>query len=706
MDVVKDARDLVDRIATLLSDQNVSESHVLSRRSLIGIKEIVKIIDDTYRKIQGSGATLLASRSMISSDFNFVKPKAEVGDACQLALKVRCPCGSSLVTDSMIKCEDGKCQVWQHLGCVMLPQKPLESGQLERPPIFYCELCRLSRADPFCVAVRHPVLPLKLTNYRVAERTEVNVEKTFTLSRADKELLQRTDYDLQVWCILLNDEVYFRMHWPLHSKLKVNGFEIKTTNRDGSLFLGINSRDDGQSLKTYAVEGINKIFLSGSDDRVFCCGIRLVRRQTVEQILSMIPRESEGESLKDSLARVHRCILGGKTTENSDSDSDIEVVADSVTVSLRDPMSGSRIRIAGRFKGCVHMRCFDLETFIIVNQRSRKVLFLEAPFVISLTISTLVFFISRNFFHPSFSVAVPTCLKNYSLESILIDPYFNRITSLMQHCGEDVNEVELRPDGCWRAKTQGECNYNDLCGWHFPDGSLCGQTCGETSTSEMSMQLKQVGSSEGFTRLKFDLRRKNNGMWEIGKMDQSPSSGNNVQQESESNCQKIMHVRSNVTGSGSYRALEDISVNGTKLFDFPSNACNEIVSINETFGQRFPSEDGPILAQPRDENVIVISDSDEEDKGLNVAVPNPCLTAMNLLTSNPSISGDLKLPNYGTFTSDFVNRTNDLGSPLWEMQLNPEDLQFLHSDISISDALVDAPGPGRHCHNRCLQNHD
>lgn len=36
-------------------------------------------------------------------------------------------------------------------------------------------------------------------------------------------------------------------------------------------------------------------------------------------------------------------------------------------------MSGSRMKIAGRFKPCVHMGCFDLEVFVEMNQRSRKV---------------------------------------------------------------------------------------------------------------------------------------------------------------------------------------------------------------------------------------------------------------------------------------------------------------------------------------------
>ena len=35
-------------------------------------------------------------------------------------------------------------------------------------------------------------------------------------------------------------------------------------------------------------------------------------------------------------------------------------------------MSGSRMKIAGRFKLCAHMGCFDLEVFVEMNQRSRK----------------------------------------------------------------------------------------------------------------------------------------------------------------------------------------------------------------------------------------------------------------------------------------------------------------------------------------------
>lgn len=55
----------------------------------------------------------------------------------------------------------------------------------------------------------------------------------------------------------------------------------------------------------------------------------------------MVPKEAIGEPLEDALARVKRCVGGGKDSDNADSDSDLEVVAESVTVNLRCPVCSS-----------------------------------------------------------------------------------------------------------------------------------------------------------------------------------------------------------------------------------------------------------------------------------------------------------------------------------------------------------------------------
>lgn len=57
------------------------------------------------------------------------------------------------------------------------------------------------------------------------------------------------------------------------------------------------------------------------------------------QVLSLVPKEQDGENFDNALARVRRCVGGGTEADNADSDSDIEVVADSVSVNLRCPVS-------------------------------------------------------------------------------------------------------------------------------------------------------------------------------------------------------------------------------------------------------------------------------------------------------------------------------------------------------------------------------
>lgn len=52
-----------------------------------------------------------------------------------------------------------------------------------------------------------------------------------------------------------------------------------------------------------------------------------------------MPKEADGERFEDALARVCRCVGGGNAVENADSDSDLEVVTENVTVNLRCPVS-------------------------------------------------------------------------------------------------------------------------------------------------------------------------------------------------------------------------------------------------------------------------------------------------------------------------------------------------------------------------------
>ncbi|KAK4286473.1 hypothetical protein QN277_003025 [Acacia crassicarpa] len=656
-------QDLVDRILAIISDEQVSK--LWAKKNAVGKEQVAKLVDDTYRKMQISGATELATKGM--SDSSNVKIKGEVEDSLQSVTKIRCLCGSSLETEALIKCEDTRCQVWQHMSCVLIPEKPTEPI----PPVpdkFYCEICRLSRADPFWVPVAHPLFPVKLNTANVpADGTNPvqSVERSFQLTRADKDLVSKPEFDVQAWCMLLNDKVPFRMQWPQYTDLQVNGVPVRAINRPGSQLLGANGRDDGPIITPYTKDGINKISLTGCDARLFCLGVRIVKRRTVEQILSIIPKESDGEPFEDALARVCRCVGGGNAADNADSDSDLEVVSDTFSINLRCPMSGSRMKVAGRFKPCVHMGCFDLEVFVEMNQRSRK-------------------------------WQCPICLKNYTLENIIIDPYFNRITSQMISCGEDVTEVEVKPDGSWRVKAKSEVERRDLgnvAQWHFPDGSLCVSTDEEVNRVDAFKQIKQEGVSDSPTGLKLGIRKNHDGVWVFSKAsDTNTSSGNRLKENPGNHDQVVIPMSSSATESG--HEGDDPSVNqGGGGLDFSNNGTEM-----DSFYQYGFAENNT-AARTGDAEVIVLSDSEEENDRLVSSATdykNNRTDAVGVGYSVPpsgiadSHAEDPTLGGLGLFNSneDEFEMPPSLWSSLPSGTQAGAGFQFFTSDADVSDALV------------------
>ncbi|XP_071732890.1 E3 SUMO-protein ligase SIZ1-like [Rutidosis leptorrhynchoides] len=593
-------QELMDRILALLSVEE--DSHGPLKNKFVPKEDVVKIIDETYRKLQHIGHS--------ASDSSRITPKEESVDQ-----KIRCPCGSPLKTDTMIQCADPQCHVLQHVSCVRLPMESAEEAT-SAPVQHYCEPCRIDRCDPFLKTLAYPLSPVKLKHVSsIAEdgsQPLQTIETSFQITKADVHLLENAGNDVQAWCILLNDSVPFRMQWPLYPDLRVNGIPVKTINRPGSKMLGANGRDDGPSLSLYLVDGINKISLSGSDARTFCLGVRLVRQRTFQQVINMIPSEQEGESFTDAVARVCRCIGGGVAAANDDSDSDLEVIADNVTINLRCPMSGCRMKTAARFRGCIHLGCFDLDTLVQINQRSRK-------------------------------WQCPICLKNYALEDIIIDPYLNRIVKMMKDCEEDVTEIEVKSNGSWRAKIGRP--FNDLERWHLSDGSLCVSEATVDSNTELSAVKSEHQLSNG----------NGNGVLY--------AHGNQLEEYLTTN--NGLEVISMSSGSSENMNEDEFqSIDRPDMMDYTYNH-------NQTSGITNKSSSSSMA----DPSVIVLSDSEDENcdtvSVTGVSIPGPPNGSFSPVTANPETpdvnSGDVFRPtssriNAGAESSQMIDN-KQFGSP-------------------------------------------
>ncbi|KAK9079078.1 hypothetical protein SSX86_000748 [Deinandra increscens subsp. villosa] len=643
-------QDLVERILAIISNDRVSG--MWAKKTAVKKEEVTKLVDDTCRKLQIPGANDLASKSQNVSNVTFdTTSKEEVEDTYQKE-KVRCLCGSTLQADSMIQCEDKKCSVSQHIGCVIIPEKPLEVIQPTPPTNFYCELCRLAHADPFWVTLRHPLYPVKLTIVCVptdGTNPVQNVEKTFQLTKLDRDLLAKPEFEIQAWCMLLNDKVSFRMQWPQYADLQVNGMPVRAINRPGSQLLGANGRDEGPIITQCIHEGSNKISLTGCDDRVFCLGVRIVRRRTVQQILNLIPGESDGERFEDALARVCRCVGGGAPTENADSDSDLEVVADCIPVNLRCPMSGSRMKIAGRFKPCAHMGCFDLEVFVQMNQRSRKASIIQ----------------KKNLWH----------FDSFTYIHFLFP---------MRNCEEDITEIEVKPDGSWRVKAEnGQKSLGQLGQWHLPDGTLFVPMEIESKPkSEALKQVKDEGGSEGRKAgLKLGLKKNRNGIWEVSKQEslRSLSSERFVSNGHDMNNNGILLSSSpsvsgiNQDGGGRF------SHSTTNVADFSSPSSN----MDPGYG--FTNLNPPAVGGVAD--VIILSDSDEDTD--NRMSPGPAYNKNGTFSVLPQTED---IVDGSSCLGSFNNTDDDLGVQFWSLpstnQVGPS-YEFFRSDENVLHGLGD-----------------
>lgn len=265
----------------------------------------------------------------------------------------------------------------------------------------------------------------------------------------------------------------------------------------------------------------------------------------------------------------------------------------------------------------------------------------------------------------------------------------------MQNCGEDVAEIEVKPDGSWRAKAEGgdRRGLGEFGLWHLPDGSIY------DAESKPKLEIKQEVGSDSHTGLKLGMRRNQNGGWEMNKPNNvGILSANRFEENFDNNGHNIIPMSSSASGSG--RDCEDASVNqdGGGNLDLSTVNGFEYESIPTNLDPPHGFSDRTTPAP--DAEIIILTDSDEETEPLMPPGPNH-------KNAGPPDNGGVQFGPHGIPDSFYENPSlglyagndDDFGN-MWSMPSTSQGgpgFQLFSSDMDVSEALVEMQNGPLNC---------
>ena len=186
---------------------------------------------------------------------------------------------------------------------------------------------RVLACDPFWAAADAPRLastpgvvmaPTRLV--RSGSGNQQTLQRPFTLTSEQYELLRRDaakgasgrEYQLQIACVMIDDPVVARLHWPFTASVRVNQAPLAVMYRQPGNALGKAGRDPVVEVPfALLTVGQNALFVSCNDKRAFSIVIRVARRRTLDQVKGLVPAPAGFPSAR---AFVERALGGGGGT--------------------------------------------------------------------------------------------------------------------------------------------------------------------------------------------------------------------------------------------------------------------------------------------------------------------------------------------------------------------------------------------------------
>jgi len=327
---------------------------------------------------------------------------------------VRCLCKNSIAHSNMVQCSEPSCGVWQHADCIG------EAAKSSDNTAFYCEQCRVHFADPFWKPLEQllPVAKLKpmvgvppIRDSYNEFHTQQGAELTVYLSgqQLSKGKSLPDSERVIASCLLLEDTVPCRLHWPRNVTMRVNRYPYRVYGRSTTSKMGINQRDEAANIASLCLAGRNTLDIQAVENGTWVILLHRVEARTVNQVKEMM---RPVESVSEAVSRVKKLMH------------DDELSIASQVVSVIDPWSGQRMTTPARFIDASGLQAFDLDSFLSLAQRNRK-------------------------------WQDPTTLKNSTVRQLQVDTYIQKILACLSGAGGaslEVREIVISDQGKWRPE--------------------------------------------------------------------------------------------------------------------------------------------------------------------------------------------------------------------------------------------------------------
>ena len=291
----------------------------------------------------------------------------------------------------------------------------------------------VKQSDPFHVQEALLLVPVKLNQVYGAKPPAdwstfedfalTQATATVTLSAAHCAALRAgpggttPEVDLHICCVRLNDTVPGRLCWPCHASCTINGTPCTVPVRRRANDLGPRGRDKPATLPPAIrcrLPAAGPMSLSlvacGYDTRPFAVCAILVKRLSLQVVATSVPAAASPQSC------LARCVAAMATHDD-------DIASSAVGLSLRDPLSGARIRTPVRYAGCSGLAVFDLDAFLALAQQSLQ-------------------------------WTCPLCTACGPPTQLVHDTYVGAILKVLELSGESeaVDEVLVSPNGAWQAR--------------------------------------------------------------------------------------------------------------------------------------------------------------------------------------------------------------------------------------------------------------